>query len=99
MILPLSEFWMMIVSLYNCDPLTRPLSCSCPGARVGLERTFYSVSEGVGVVELCAVVYEPDITCPIEFPFNVRLFTADGTASMIYLYHINWTSSALCACT
>ena len=49
---------------------------------MGLERTFYSVSEGVGVVELCAVVYEPDITCPIEFPFNVSLSTADGTAGL-----------------
>ena len=88
MILLLSEFVMMIVSLHNCDPLTRPLSCSCPGARVGLERTFYNVSEGVGVVELCAVVYEPNITCPIEFPFNISLSTANGTAGMIFLCHM-----------
>ena len=50
---------------------------------MGLERTFYNVSEGVGVVELCTVVYEPNITCPIEFPFNVSLSTPDGTAGMI----------------
>ena len=55
---------------------------------MGLERTFYNVSEGVGVVELCVVVYEPDIICPIEFPFNVRLSTADGTAGMTYLCHM-----------
>ena len=72
------------MQLHNCDPPTRPLPCSCPGATVGLEMTFYNVSEGVGVVELCAVVYEPDITCPIEFPFNVSLSTADGTAGMFY---------------
>ena len=35
------------------------------------------------MVELCAVVYEPDINCPIEFPFNISLSTADGTAGMI----------------
>ena len=76
---------------------TQPLSCSCPGARVGLERTFYSVSEGVGVVELCAVVYEPNITCPIEFPFNISLSTADGTAGLSCPYHMHWTI-LLCAC-
>ena len=78
--------------VYDCDPPTQPLSCLCPAARVGLERTFYSVSEGVGVVELCAVVYEPDITCPIEFPFNVSLSTADGTAGLSCPYHMHWTS-------
>ena len=52
-------------------------------AVVGLEQTFFSVSEGVGVVELCAIVYEPNIICPIEFPFNVRLQTRDGTAGNI----------------
>ena len=51
---------------------------------MGLEMTFYSLSEGVGVVELCAVVYEPNITCPIEFPFNISLSTADGIAGMFY---------------
>ena len=49
-------------------------------ARVGLERTFFSVSEDVGVVELCARVFEPDIECPIAFPFDVRLSTRDNTA-------------------
>ena len=50
------------------------------GAVVGLEQTFFRVSEDVGVVELCANVSFPDITCPIEFPFEVVLATADGTA-------------------
>ena len=49
-------------------------------AVVGLEQTFFSVSENVGVVELCARVFEPDIDCPIEFPFNVSLSTSDDTA-------------------
>ena len=49
-------------------------------AVVGLERTFYSVSEDVGVVEVCAIVYSPTIDCPIAFPFNVSLSTSEGSA-------------------
>ena len=48
-------------------------------AVVGLERTIFTVSEDVGVVELCARVFEPVIDCPIEFPFGVILSTADRT--------------------
>jgi len=50
------------------------------GARVGFEQTFYQVNESVGTVELCAIVYEPTIDCPIEFAFNVSFNTSDGTA-------------------
>ena len=49
-------------------------------AVVGLEQIFYSVSEDVGVVELCAVVNEPNIDCPIAFPFDVPLSTSDNSA-------------------
>ena len=51
-------------------------------AVVGLEKTFFNVSEDVGTVELCAIVYEPNVTfnCPIDFPFNVSLTTSDDTA-------------------
>ena len=52
------------------------------GAMVGLEQTFFRVMEGVGYVELCAIVSFPEITCPIEFPFDVSLSTADGTAGV-----------------
>ena len=48
---------------------------------MGLERTIFTVQEDVGVVELCAIVYEPSgINCPIAFPFNVRLSTWDDSA-------------------
>ena len=50
---------------------------------VGLEKTFYSVSEDVGVVEVCAIVYSPTIDCPIAFPFDVGLSTMDNTAGNI----------------
>ena len=49
-------------------------------AVVGLEETFYQVSEDVGVVEVCAIVYSPVNDCPIAFPFQVRLTTRDGSA-------------------
>ena len=47
---------------------------------MGLERIILTVSEDAGVVELCACVFEPDIDCPIEFPFNVILSSTDRTA-------------------
>ena len=49
---------------------------------VGLERTFYNVSESVGTVEVCAVVLSPDesIEYPVDFPFNLSLSTNRGTA-------------------
>ena len=58
------------------------LSCSA-GARVGLEQTFFRENEDVGVIELCAVVFEPDIECPIKFTFDVSLYTADGSAGKL----------------
>ena len=47
---------------------------------MGLERTLYNVSEDVGVVEVCTVVYSPSLGCPISYPFNVSFSTIDGTA-------------------
>ena len=51
-------------------------------AVVGLERTLYQVSEDVGVVEVCAIVYSPNgnIPCPIDFAFDVILSTSDDSA-------------------
>ena len=47
---------------------------------MGLERTVYSVSEHVGAVEVCAIVYSPTIDCPIVFSFNVSLSSSDSSA-------------------
>ena len=51
-------------------------------AVVGLERTLYEVTEDVGVVEVCAIVYSPNgnINCSIDFPFEVFLSTTEGSA-------------------
>ena len=53
-------------------------------ATVGLERTMYTVSEDEGMVEVCAVVFFPSGSCPIQFPFDIRLETSDGTAGKIF---------------
>ena len=49
---------------------------------MGLEQTIYRVTEDVNVVELCVIVYEPIIDCPIEFSFEVKLSTIDKTAGI-----------------
>ena len=53
---------------------------------MGLERINLTVSEDVGVVELCARVFEPDIECPIEFSFSVFL---SATGGIIFSFQTN----------
>ena len=48
----------------------------CTVAEVCLENTVYhDVGE---LVEVCAIVRSPEVTCPIQFPFDVTLSTSDG---------------------
>ena len=54
-------------------------------AVVGLEKTFYELSEDVNMVTVCAIVYIPDIICPIQFDFNVTLSISDESTG-IYKY-------------
>ena len=51
---------------------------------VGLERTSYTVLENVSVVEVCTVVYSPNVACPIDQPFEVRFSTNDESAGNMY---------------
>ena len=48
---------------------------STPVAVVGLERTFYQVSEDVGVMEVCVIVYS-NLPCLVDFEFDVNLTTS-----------------------
>ena len=62
---------------------------------MGLERTFHQVSEGVGVVEVCAIVYSPSGICPIALPFDVALSIIDGTGpnrAGMYMSNIHFES-------
>ena len=43
----------------------------------------YNVSEAEEMVEVCAVIFFPSGSCPIQFPFAIRLATSDGTAGKI----------------
>ena len=52
-------------------------------AVVGLEETFFHVSEDVGVVDLCVTVSSPVNDCSIKFPFEVQLSTHDGSAGTV----------------
>ena len=58
---------------------------------VGIEDTFYRVSESVGFVRVCVIVYEPPSSaeCAINFPFDVSLFTNSSTAG-VSLTNIGW---------
>ena len=52
-------------------------------------KTFYEVSELVGVVEVCTVVFIPNVTeCPIQSSFNIMFSTTDNTAGSVMLYII-----------
>ena len=66
-----------------------------PGAVVGLEQTVIRViEEETGGVKLCVNVTFPIIDCPIEFPFEVRLSTSDGTAgNYISLYFAHFKTA------
>ena len=50
----------------------------------------YNVSEGVGAVELCAVVFIPTIDedCPISFQFEVNLLSNNGSAGITVYVNI-----------
>ena len=49
---------------------------------VGLEETFYQVSEDVGAVNVCAVIkfYSSKVNCPVPFSFDINFSTSDGSA-------------------
>ena len=49
---------------------------------VGLERTFYSVSEDGGAVEVCAPIriFNANVGCPVPFSFSISFSTSDGSA-------------------
>ena len=49
-------------------------------AKVGLDSTSYVVLLSEGVVEICANIFTPNIECPIEFPFEIRLLSSETKA-------------------
>ena len=51
-------------------------------AVVGWEKTFYLTREDNVIFFVCAVVFDPDLECPVSFSFNISFTTADGTAGI-----------------
>ena len=51
-----------------------------PEAVVGLEKTFYCISEDAVQIEVCAIVYFPVLECPIDFAFAIGYYTRDDSA-------------------
>ena len=45
-----------------------------------MEESLYQVSEDMGVVKVCTVVSSANISCPIDYSFEVELSTKDGSA-------------------
>ena len=51
-----------------------------PEAVVGLEKTFYRISEEAVQIEVCAIVYSPALDCPFNFAFDIGYYTRDNSA-------------------
>ena len=47
---------------------------------VGLEETSYITREDENFVEICAVIHEPNISCPCLHPFYLTVWTESNTA-------------------
>ena len=50
-------------------------------AEVGLQEKLYKVHEEEQLLEVCVVVNKPSIECPVQFSFNVSIWTEDKDAS------------------
>ena len=68
-------------------------------AVVGLNKTLYQVEEDVGVVEVCAIVNNTAIKCPIAFPFNISFSTENRTAGNTLLNSSRYSSLCRCPCS
>ena len=58
---------------YTHGPVLRVDLHSLDIAVVGFEKTIYEVTEYMDSVEVCAVVYSPNVSCPVLFPFVVSI--------------------------
>ena len=52
------------------------------GPQVSIQRLAYSVPEG-STVRVCAIVVRTSVSCQINFPFSIKIYTEDGTAGII----------------
>ena len=52
---------------------------------VSLERELYRAQRDPEVV-VCVIVSKPDLSCPVDSPFSVRVETTDGNAGTLTLF-------------
>ena len=52
-------------------------------AQVAIQHTAYSVTTEGGIVTVCAQVERTSVSCQINFPFSIKIYTEDGTAGII----------------
>ena len=49
---------------------------------VGFERTVAGVEEDQRMVAVCVRIFQPNINCPVSFPFELIITPSDGTAGI-----------------
>ena len=64
-------------------------------AVVDLERVSYQVTEG-GTVVVCAFVRTPNITCPIDFAFELSLSVRNGMMMKIFAFGMLLLMARVC---
>lgn len=53
---------------------------------MSFEKTFYTIDEEHGVVQVCAVIHGANIdNCLVDFDFNIMIITENGTAGILHL--------------
>lgn len=60
-------------------------SYSYSAVEVGLQYQAYTVMETRGHVEVCVIVANPAITCPVAYNFSVLLVIIAGSAGMYHM--------------
>ena len=79
-------FVLLCIHLIHYD--VNSISIFIKDAVIALELEDCDVSEDEGTVNVCVVVVEPNIVCPVEFPFELILKTSPITAGTIFIqYH------------
>ena len=59
------------------------ISFYTPDAMIGFKDAQYTVEEGnTPMVNVCAIVQHPQVSCGINFPFSFTLQTSNGTAGI-----------------
>ena len=81
------------MGIYTTPHHPFPIHHLPPVAVVGLDKTTYLADEGVGQVEVCALVHSSSsrsADCPANFSFEITVASSDGSAgnSVSVVYNV-----------